>query len=207
MRIKILVLCIYSQWLLIASEQLLADIYYYEDKKNGVVCFSNVPVDRRYRFKEPERILPAMSQRDLTKYDTIIELIARKYHLDPRFLKAVIKVESDFNHLAISEDGAMGLMQLMPDKARELGVRNVFSPIENLDAGARYLSELLRKYNGDVTMALAAYNAGEEAVRTYQGVPPFAETQQYIKKVHELYPAASGGSGQTGSRENKILSP
>lgn len=190
MRTSILILCICSQWLAAAPRALMADIYYYVDKA-GVPHFSNVPVDRRFRFKERERAaVPAISSygRDSARYDTMIEEAARRYRLDPRLLKAVIQVESDFNHRAISEDGAVGLMQLMPEKASELGVKDAFDPFENLDAGARYLSELLRKYDGDLTLALAAYNAGEEAVRTYGGVPPFAETRHYIEKVQGLYP-------------------
>jgi soluble lytic murein transglycosylase-like protein len=197
MRTRILILCLCSQWLAAAPRTLMADIYFYVDKA-GVAHFSNVPVDRRFRFKERERpAVRAISsfERDRARYDTMIEEAARRYRLDPRLLKAVIQVESDFDHQAVSEDGAMGLMQLMPEKASELGVRDAFNPFENLDAGARYLSELLRKYDGDLTLALAAYNAGEEAVRTYGGVPPFAETRHYIEKVRGLYPERDGRRG------------
>jgi soluble lytic murein transglycosylase len=173
-------------FIFLSSARLYADIYYYEDK-NGVLHFSNVPVDPRFRYKEAEKIRVYIYEDNHRKYDTIVSDVAKKYQLDPRLLKAIVKVESDFNPVAISEDGAMGLMQLMPDKARELRVRNAFNPLENVEAGARHFSELLRKYNGDIAMALAAYNAGEEAVHAYQGVPPFPETQEYIRRVQELY--------------------
>ena len=183
---KVVFLIVWFLSAITGSAHLYADIYYYKDR-NGVLHFSNVPVDPRYRFKEMEKVRVYIYEDNRKKYDTMISNKAKKYQLDPRLLKAIVKAESDFNPLAISEDGAMGLMQLMPEKARELRVRNVFDPLENVEAGARYFSELLRKYDGDITMALGAYNAGEEAVRSYQGVPPFQETQEYIQRVERLY--------------------
>jgi soluble lytic murein transglycosylase-like protein len=176
----------WSVFFIMNAAHLHADIYYYEDR-NGVLHFSNVPVDPHFRFKSAERYRVYIYEDNHKKYDMMIEDMAKKYQLDPRLLKAIVKVESDFNPLAISEDGAMGLMQLMPEKARELRVKNAFNPSENLEAGARYLSDLLRKYSGDLHLALAAYNAGEEAVNTYQGVPPYPETQDYIYKVQSIY--------------------
>src|SRR3989442_7177125 len=109
--------------------------------------------------------------------------IARKHHVDEALVLAVIEVESRYDAFAVSPRGAMGLMQLMPETASRFAVRNVFNPVENVDGGVRYLKELLERYSGQVRLALAAYNAGEEAVDQFKGIPPFRETQQYVGRV------------------------
>lgn len=119
-------------------------------------------------------------------YSDIIQSAADENRLDPHLIRAVIHVESAFNSSAISRKGARGLMQLMPGTARDLGVRNPFQPHENIRGGARHLARLVVKYGGNLKLALAAYNAGEEAVQRYRGVPPYSETQQYVRKVLEL---------------------
>lgn len=116
-------------------------------------------------------------------YNDLIERAARTYNLEAALVKAVIHVESAFNPRAVSAKGAMGLMQLIPSRARLLGVRDAFSPEENVFGGSRHLAFLLKKYNGDVHLALAAYNAGEEAVSRYGGIPPYDETRQYVQRV------------------------
>jgi soluble lytic murein transglycosylase-like protein len=112
---------------------------------------------------------------------------ARRHHLDPDLVLAVISVESAFRKQAVSPKGAQGLMQLMPATARELGVTNAFDPAQNLDAGTRYLNALLEQFHGDLKLALAAYNAGPNAVKRHGGVPPYRETRAHVEKVLERY--------------------
>jgi soluble lytic murein transglycosylase-like protein len=115
--------------------------------------------------------------------DEAVEQIAAQNSLSPEFLHSVIKVESNYNPYAVSNKGALGLMQLIPATARRFGVSNVFNPVENIQGGAKYLRYLLDLYNGNFPLALAAYNAGEAAVAKYGGIPPFKETQNYIELV------------------------
>ncbi len=119
--------------------------------------------------------------------DQAITMAAARHNVDPNLVRAVIKVESNFNSNAVSRKGAMGLMQLMPATARELKVKNPFDPEQNVDAGVRHLKYLLENYGGDVNLTLAAYNAGEGAVARSAGVPRFAETQDYVRRITNLY--------------------
>ena len=116
-------------------------------------------------------------------FDDLIGMAARRYDLDASLIKAVIHAESGFSPSAVSRVGAKGLMQLMDDTASQLGVTDVFDPAQNIDGGARFLSQLLDRYDGDVIRALAAYNAGPTAVDRWQGVPPYGETQAYVQRV------------------------
>ncbi len=119
--------------------------------------------------------------------DQSIVMAAARHNVDPNLVRAVVKVESNFNSHAVSRTGAMGLMQLMPKTARELKVKNPFDAQQNVDAGVRHLKYLLDNYNGDVNLTLAAYNAGEGAVRRSAGVPHYSETQDYVRKITRIY--------------------
>lgn len=119
--------------------------------------------------------------------DASIVMAAARHNVDPNLVRAVVKVESNFNSNAVSRKGAMGLMQLMPSTARQLKVRNPFDPDQNVDAGVRHLKQLLENYGGDVDLTLAAYNAGAGAVARSAGVPRYAETQNYVRRITNLY--------------------
>src|SRR6202035_139442 len=119
--------------------------------------------------------------------DSAIEQAAARHNVDPNLVRAVVKVESNFNPNALSRKGAMGLMQLMPSTAKQLKVQNPFDPEQNVDAGVRHLKQLLESYGGDVRLTLAAYNAGAGAVARSSGVPHYAETQNYVRRITNLY--------------------
>ena len=116
-------------------------------------------------------------------YEAYFQQASAKYGVDENLLKSVAKAESSFNPSAISNAGAVGIMQLMPDTAKELGVKDSFDPYENIMGGAKYLSQMLKQFNGNVSYALAGYNAGPDAVTKYNGIPPYAETQNYVTTV------------------------
>jgi soluble lytic murein transglycosylase-like protein len=119
-------------------------------------------------------------------YGAIIQKAAEKYGVDAKLVRAVVHAESGFNPRAVSGVGAQGLMQLMPDTARALGVSDAFDPAQNIDGGTRYLKSLLDRF-GDATKAIAAYNAGPHRVERYGGVPPFPETQSYVRRVQNFW--------------------
>jgi soluble lytic murein transglycosylase-like protein len=130
---------------------------------------------------------PLERQLSPAEVDKAIEEAARRHGVDPNLVRAVVKVESNFNPHAVSRKGAMGLMQLMPYTAKSLNVGNAFDPNQNVDAGVRHLKNLLQSYNGNLELSLAAYNAGSGAVNRNRGVPPYRETRDYVKKITNLY--------------------
>lgn len=160
-----------------------ADIYRYIDK-NGVWHFTNIKTDSRYVLFIPSR---KNLKKYLHDYQGIIEQASAQFGIDAQFIQAIIKAESGFDHKAVSPKGAQGLMQLMPGTAGDMDVRDPFDPEDNIFGGVRYLSLLLKRFNNNKVLALAAYNAGPETVETYNGVPPFPETQAFVRRVMEYY--------------------
>lgn len=139
---------------------------------------------------------PAPAQGDrFVQYEGIIQEAARLFQLPAEFIRAVVKVESNFNPNVVSRTGAMGLMQLMPGTARAMGVVNPFDPRQNILGGARYLRVLANMFNGDLVLTIAAYNAGEGAVMRYRGIPPYDETRRYVQRVLHHYYAFRTGTG------------
>lgn len=165
--------------------------YRYVDAQ-GVIHFTDAPPDARYQRVRISPLdgrvhpWPQTPPHDSHAYDSLIARAARRQGLPPALVKAVVAAESDFNPRAVSRKGALGLMQLMPTTAERLGVADPFRVEENLAAGARYLRRLLDRY-GNLTRALAAYNAGPDAVDRSGGIPPFRETQQYVRQVLHYY--------------------
>ena len=131
------------------------------------------------------------------KLDLIVQDAAQRHNLDPELVKAVITTESGWNPRAISNKGAVGLMQLIPGTAQRFGVGNSFDPVQNVEGGTTYLKSLLDRYNGDLPKTLAAYNAGERAVDMFGGVPAYRETQRYVQKVTDTYFRPGSGRNPT----------
>lgn len=182
----------------VGATPVLAGTYTFVDNA-GVTHFTNIPADTRYIQMQSVHYVPpthpvsrfvnpgdrAAAQK---RFDSIIKDAARHSHLDAALVHAVVAVESGYDPSAVSSKGAVGLMQLMPKTGRRYGVTNLYDPAQNVRAGSMYLRDLLKKFNNDLHLSLAAYNAGEEAViRFGNRIPPYSETQQYLPKVLELY--------------------
>ena len=182
----------------------LADIYQYTDA-GGVLHFTNVSNGKnhkrvkqepRQKIQPEETSLPqetkplanTISSTNMpSAYLDIIQTACNRHGVDPALVHAVVKVESDFNPYALSKKGAMGLMQLMPQTAVDMNVQNSFSPNENVDGGVKYLRYLIDRYEGNLSLALAAYNSGETAVKKWGTIPPFKETQHYVQRILGMY--------------------
>jgi soluble lytic murein transglycosylase-like protein len=147
---------------------------------------------------------PAVSV-DRDGVEKLVREAAERHRVDPALVRAVIQTESNWNPAAVSRKGALGLMQLIPTTAQRFGVNDVFSPKQNVDAGVRYLKTLLERYNGNLDLALAAYNAGEGAVDRAHGIPAFRETRNYVQRVQEAYfQPGSGRLDNAYTRANQI---
>ncbi|MCP9440277.1 MAG: transglycosylase SLT domain-containing protein [Nitrospira sp.] len=162
-----------------------AEVYQYIDA-TGVISLTNVPSDPRYRRidQAPSRLHPTLSEAEL---EPTILRFSRQYQLPPALIRAVIKAESDFDTRAVSRAGAIGLMQLMPQTAVRLDVKDLYDPEDNIGGGTKYLRFLLDRFRGDLPLALAAYNAGEHVVDRYRALPPIEETRRYVRKVLRYY--------------------
>jgi soluble lytic murein transglycosylase-like protein len=161
-----------------------ADIYRFKDK-NGVWHFTNIPSDPRYRLYIKTNRL--RTRRYIITYDEMIDKASKRFNVDPCLIKAIIKAESSFDPDAISENGAQGLMQLMPATAKDMKVNNPFDPEENIFGGTKYFSLLLRKFKQNKRMAIAAYNIGATTVANYNSVPPIPQTRRFVERVMEYY--------------------
>jgi len=165
-----------------------ADIYMYIDA-NGVMHFTNTPTSNEHEYKVyiKERASVSRNFYSTNKFDDFITNAAEQTGVDSRLLKAMIKAESDFNPRAVSRKGAMGLMQIMPENFKMLDLKNPFDPWENIKAGARYFQQLYERFNGQLALSLAAYNAGPTAVDHYKRIPPYQETEEYVRRVLRYY--------------------
>ena len=174
-----------------------ADIYKYTDPE-GVIHLTNVPTepDVPYVLVMKEKRVIFQLKGDIALYDDLIARASEKYRVDSALVKAIIKAESNFNHRAVSPVGAQGLMQLMPSTAASLQVKDSFHPETNIDGGVRYIRYLMNLFNGNLPLVLAAYNAGENAViRHNNRIPPYPETQTYVKRVLNYLDGYSKKSG------------
>jgi soluble lytic murein transglycosylase len=175
----LIVFLLFLLFLISVPQKAHADFYMYVDEE-GVTHITNVPTSSKYKWVMKET---DSDPKEVDSLEEIINSASEKWGVDPVLVKAVIRAESNFNPDAVSRAGARGLMQLMPETARLMGVKNINDPAENVEGGVRYLKKLLKSFHWDVTLALAAYNAGEAAVRKYGGIPPFTETVNFVKRV------------------------
>lgn len=184
-----------------------ADIYVFT-AADGTVSLSNVPTDARYTvlIATPQQTAeagpaakagkPGPGLAGKARYDRMVEAVSRTYGLESALLHAVIAVESSYNPKAVSKKGAAGLMQLMPATARRYGVADAFDPAQNLGGGARYLRDLLAMFDSDMSLALAAFNAGENAVKKHGNrIPPYRETLRYVPRVLDYYQRNRAAAG------------
>ena len=181
--------------ILLASFCAFADFYRYTDE-NGVVHITNSPRPGYSWVMGETKSAPvrtAVKKVPRDKLDELIYISAARHGVDPALVRAVVKAESDYDAGAVSAVGARGLMQLMPETARLMGVDDIHDPEQNIDGGTRYLTRLLDRFDWEVALALAAYNAGEGAVRRHGGVPPYSETQDFVEKVLGYYRVYRGG--------------
>ena len=174
---------------LLSSTPLRADIYMYVDR-DGVVHFTNAPTasENDYRVYVKEKKVYSSQIYSPQSFEDYIRQASDRYGISFPLLKAIIKAESDFNPRAVSKKGAMGLMQIMPENIKAMNISNPFDPLENILGGARYFREMLDRFEGHLSLSLAAYNAGPTAVERYNNqIPPYKETENYIERVLKFY--------------------
>ncbi len=165
-------------------------VYYYEDEQGTVRFSDEPPAVTTYRVRQEnagEAFRVALKRYSKDELRSLIARFSQQLNIESALVEAVVKAESEYDAMAVSEKGARGLMQLMPATARSLGVSDMHDPRENLQGGIAHLKKLLDRFHGNVDLAVAAYNAGETAVAKHNGVPPFAETVDYVNKVRKYY--------------------
>lgn len=183
------------------SSQLLAETIHSYVDPNGVVVLTNLGTRRSGNERQIMATAPVAG----ANFIPLIRDYSSQYGLDENLVKAIIQVESDFDPTAISPKDCKGLMQLHPDTAKRFGVGDVFNPAENIEGGVRYLSYLMDSFEGDLDHVLAAYNAGENAVKRFSGIPPYRETQAYVRKVKTLYkPSEAEVDSSNGKRGSRV---
>ena len=182
-QIRIVGMLIAVLFLFVVVPVVQADIYLFIDSQ-GVLHFTNAPTSSQYTLYIKERPKPATATK---KYDGIIQEASNTFGLSFSLLKAMIKVESDFDSRAVSKKGALGLMQIMPQNLQAFNIREPYDPKDNIMGGARYFKSLIERFEGKLPLALAAYNAGPTIVDKYRDIPPFKETQDYVKKVMKYF--------------------
>ena len=180
-----------GQRLVVTGYQLVGDTYKFQIAGGS----TEIPASEVIAI-EPEEVFHAAPRNTLvdTPYASFIVAASKHHGVDADLIVSVITAESKFNPKAISRKNARGLMQLLPETAARLGVKNIFDPEQNIEAGTRYLRELLDRYNNDLTLTLAAYNAGPQRVELYKSVPPYRETLSYVRRVQQTYKARKSGA-------------
>lgn len=190
--------------LCVAALPSMAGVYKHVDKQ-GRVSYTDTPAHdgyvrlkkswKRWALTRPNGSAYGNYKRNKKRYSAYVGAAATRYSVDESLVQAIIHAESYYNPVAVSSAGAVGLMQLMPATAKRFGVNNRQNPEQNINGGVRYFSELMTLFDGDLSLSLAAYNAGENAVQRYGRIPPYPETQNYVRKVLKLYSRFSGESG------------
>lgn len=201
---SLILLCTVLLFSLCQPRAVVANIFQYTDE-NGVMHFSNVSVGTAKKYRSLKSASAATQQTTATPRSTapsrapisssnipsayvdIINSACNRHGVDPSLVHAIVKVESDFNPYALSRKGAMGLMQLMPQTAVNMNVGNSFNPDDNINGGVKYLRYLIDRYEGNLSLALAAYNSGETAVKKWGTIPPYRETQNYVQRILRIY--------------------
>ena len=178
--------CIVIGVTLFVTSPAQADIYLYVDSQ-GVMHFTNTPTSGKYKVYMSDKLKFREALVNIKSYDDVISEASARTGISSSLLKAVIYVESYFNPKAVSKKGALGLMQIMPQNLEALNIKDPFDPWENIMGGAYYFKTMLDRFSGQVDLALAAYNAGPTVVEKYNDIPPYPETQRYVKKVMRAF--------------------